>query len=366
MVSEPLSTDPAFDRAMVVSGRLARLRLARVQTLALTALVPVVGALVFMGVASPGEPLGGWEDLLPLILLFIVGGLFHVFGFVLNEWADLDVDSASSDLSDKPLVAGDVSARAALSIAVGAAIVSFIPLALVTQDPWAFALLGLAIAMGAIYDLYGKRVPLDLVLAGSLTLLLATGVVASGEFDPGSRHHLIILACLAGLQFMQNLFQNAIEGGMKDADHDAAAGARTYAAVLGVHVRDGNLIMGRGFRASSLAIKALSIGILGLTVLYLADDDDPWQNVMVMGLVTLFAIVMVVTLGRFMMSKVEFDRGKLKRTFSIHEMATFAATIAAFIPLIGLMAFIAILLLPIIWFVVVNRLLFNHALEPGV
>ena len=200
---------------MAESARLPRLRLTRIQTMALTALVPVVGALVYMGEATPGAPVAGSDDLLTLALLFITGCLFHVFGFVLNEWADLDVDRASNDLTDKPLVAGVISAREALAIAVGAALASFIPLALVTQDPWAFILLGLAIVAGVIYDIYGKRVPLDIILAGSLTLLLVTGVVATGRFDPASSSHVIILVILVTLQFLQNLFQNAIEGGMK-------------------------------------------------------------------------------------------------------------------------------------------------------
>ncbi len=334
--------------------------------MALTALVPVVGALVYMGEATPGAPVALSDDLLPLALLFITGCLFHVFGFVLNEWADLDVDRASRDLTEKPLVAGVISAKEALAIAVGAAIASFIPLALVTQDPWAFILLGLAIAAGAVYDLYGKRVPLDIVLAGSLTLLLATGVVASGKFDPASQPHVIILLCLASLQFLQNLFQNAIEGGMKDADHDAAAGARTFAAVLGVHVEEGDLVMGRGFLASGLAIKAVGLGALAFTVAYLVDPEDVLVTGTVVALVTLFAAVMLVTLGRFMRRRVRFDRSRLKRTFSIHEMATFAATIAAFITLIGLVTFVTLLLLPVMWFAVANKLLFDHALEPGV
>ncbi len=334
--------------------------------MALTALVPVVGALVYMGDASPGAPVAVSDDLLTLALLFITGCLFHVFGFVLNEWADLDVDRASRDLTDKPLVAGVISAREALAIAVVAAIASFIPLAFVTQDPWAFILLGLAIVAGAVYDLYGKRVPLDIVLAGSLTLLLATGVVASGKFDPASQPHVIILVCLASLQFRQNLFQNAIEGGMKDADHDAAAGARTFAAVLGVRVEDGDLVMGRGFLASGLTIKAVGLGVLALTVAYLVDPEDIPVTVTVVALVALSATVMMGTLGRFMRRRVGFDRSRLKRTFSIHEMATFAATMAAFIPLIGLVTFVALLLLPVVWFAVANKLLFGHALEPGV
>ncbi len=334
--------------------------------MALTALVPVVGALVYMGEASPGAPLAISDDLLPLALLFITGCLFHVFGFVLNEWADLDVDRASRDLTDKPLVAGVISAREALAIAVGAAIASFIPLALVTQDPWAFILLGLAIVAGAIYDLYGKRVPLDIVLAGSLTLLLATGVVASGKFDPVSQPHVIILLGLASLQFLQNLFQNAIEGGMKDADHDAVAGARTFAAVLGVHVEDGDLVMGRGFLASGIAIKAVGLGVLAFTVAYLVDPEDLLVTGTVVALVALFVSVMTITLTRFMRRRVTFDRSMLKRTFSIHEMATFAATMAAFIPLIGLAVFGGLLLLPVLWFTAANKLLFGRALEPGV
>lgn len=351
---------------MAESARLARLRLTRVQTMALTALVPVVGALVYMGEASPGTPVALSDDLFPLALLFITGCLFHVFGFVLNEWADLDVDRASRDLTDKPLVAGVISGREALAIAVGAAIASFVPLALVTQDPWAFILLGLAITAGAVYDLYGKRVPLDIVLAGSLTLLLLMGVVASGKFDPVSQPHVIILICLASLQFLQNLFQNAIEGGMKDADHDAAAGARTFAAMLGVHVEDGDLVMGRGFLVSGIAIKTVGLGVLAFTVAYLVDPADLLVTGTVVALVALFAIVMTLTMARFLRRRVRFDRSELKRTFSIHEMATFAATMAAFIPLIGLVAFGTVLLLPVLWFAVANKVLFGRALEPGV
>ena len=56
----------------------------------------------------------------------------------------------------------------------------------------------------------------------------------------------------------------------------------------------------------------------------------------------------------------------MKRTFSIHEMATFGVTMAVFIPHIGLAAFVTVLLLPVMWFAVANKLLFDHALEPGV
>ena len=351
---------------MATPPRLARLRLARVQTLALTAMVPVVGALVFMGLASPGEPLAGRADLLPLVLLFITGGLFHVFGFVLNEWADLEVDRASSDLTHKPLVAGSVSSREAMAIAVGAAAFAFVPLLLVTRDPVAHVTLALAMVAGAVYDLYGKMAPLDVVLAGSLTLLLLSGVIASGEFDPASQRHLVVLACLVGLQFLQNLFQNAIEGGMKDADHDAAAGARTFAAVMGVNVADGNILSGRGFLASGIAIKATSLTIAGFLVAYLWAVGGRWLLAIAVVLVGLQATVMLITLARFMGRRVRFDREALKRSFSVHEMATFGVTMAALLPVIGVPSFLLVLVVPVLWFLSTNALLFGRALEPGV
>jgi 4-hydroxybenzoate polyprenyltransferase len=344
----------------------ARLRLWRVQTMALTALVPVVGALVFLGEPSTWTTVDASEVLPELILLFLVGCLFHIYGFVLNEWSDIEVDRASSDLQEKPLVSGMVSLGEAKWTAIGAGLATFPILALVTLDPPTHMILLGALAMAAAYDLWGKRFPLDVLLAGSLTLLLLTGAMALGGFDPNYAPHVTLLLCVGGLQFLQNLYQNAIEGGLKDADHDAAAGARTFAAVLGVRVRDdGELVGGAVFTWSALLIKAAQISLLLYTAVEVTDLSSQGQSSVLWTLLLLTIAGMIVTTG-LMLPPVRFERGRLKRLFSVHELFTFAAIITVVTPLIGEWGALGLFLLPMVWFMAVNRLLFGGSLEPGV
>jgi 4-hydroxybenzoate polyprenyltransferase len=334
--------------------------------MALTAMVPVVGALVFSGEPSTGGLVEVGDELVGLILLFMVGAMLHVHGFVLNEWADVEVDRASKDLQDKPLVSGALSGDEAKWTAVLAAVLCFVFLALVTLDPWAhLAMLG-SVLLAVAYDLWGKRFPLDVLLAGSITFLLLTGAIALGGFDPSHGPHLILFACLGGLQFLQNLYQNAIEGGIKDADHDAAAGARTYAALLGVRVLpSGELVGGRTFTSSALLMKAAQLSLVLYTAVEVTDLSSHGGANALWVILAVAMASMVVTTG-LMLPSVTFDRSRLKRIFSIHELATVAAILVVVIPLVGEWTVLGLFVLPMVWFMLVNRLLFGGSLEPGV
>ena len=61
------------------------LRLIRPQGAAATAAVVIIGSLLMM------EQL----NMLHLFILFIIGVLGHIFGFVLNEYVDIEVDKKS-------------------------------------------------------------------------------------------------------------------------------------------------------------------------------------------------------------------------------------------------------------------------------
>lgn len=333
--------------------------------MALTSLVPVIGAAVFMGDASATGEVTGLASLIDLSLLFVVGACLHVYGFVLNEWADVEVDRASTDLSSKPLVSGTVSGREALAGAVAAGALGFLPLAMVSTAPLPHLLYLLSLLLGGTYDLWGKRVPLDAVLAGSLTALLASGVFSTGLFDTMSQRHWALLAGVAGLQFMQNLFENAIEGGLKDADHDQAAGARTLAVVLGTGVEEGTLAPSRSFVAAAAVMKAIHLSVLGWMALLVVGIGKDAEGFAVGALVVVSSIAMVFTLVTFMARR-PFDRPWLKRRFSIHEMATYLGTVVVLEPLLGPLQALVLLVLPVAWFVSINALLFGRPLEPGV
>jgi 4-hydroxybenzoate polyprenyltransferase len=347
---------------MVASKARTLLRLARVQTMALTALAPVIGAVVFYAASGSGA-WGHWVD---LALLFMTGACLHVYGFVLNEWADVEVDRASGDLASKPLVAGEASPRGALAGALVVGMLGYVPLAIVSPSPWPVLLYTASLALGGAYDVWGKRAPLDAVLAGSLSALLLVGVATCGGFDPGEAWHRWLLALLLGLQFVQNLFQNAIEGGIKDADHDAAAGARTFAAITGTRVEAGVYRPTASFLRSALAMKlAQALLLLSLWVLLYIQSPRPVDVAVSVPLLVFALAVMVRTQGTFL-PEGPFDRPRLKRLFSLHEMATYTATIAVLALLVGWAASLLLLALPVAWFLGANVALYGRPLEPGV
>ena len=332
----------------------------------LTALAPVVGALVFMeGPSSWTEGLA--TEVLPdLGLLFLMGAFLHIYGFVLNEWADLEIDRASPDLQDKPLVSGEISIDEAKWTAIAAAFITFIPLAIITLEPWPHITLLCSILVAGAYDVWGKRFPLDVLLAGSITMLLFVGAQALGDFDPSYGRHITLLACVGGLQFLQNLYQNAIEGGIKDADHDHAAGARTFAALLGVRLDDtGELRTGWAFTNSAFVIKGVQITLLLYTAVEVTDLSVHGSSSLLWSILIVAIAVIVVTTS-MMLPPVVFDRSRLKRIFSIHELATFAAIMTVIVPLLGEWVVFGLFILPMVWFMTVNRVLFGGTLEPGV
>ena len=69
------------------------LRLLRLQTGAATASAPLIGGLIM-----------NERDLLILSVLFLIGILYHIFGFVLNEYIDIEVDNRTLEIDGNPTV----------------------------------------------------------------------------------------------------------------------------------------------------------------------------------------------------------------------------------------------------------------------
>ncbi|MBU2565640.1 MAG: UbiA family prenyltransferase, partial [Candidatus Thermoplasmatota archaeon] len=91
------------------------IKLTRPFNLALTGIAPVLGALS-MNV----------NNLFSLFVLFIIGSLSHIYGFVFNDYIDVKIDKESGELSERPLVSGTIKRKNALFFAVGSMILSWI------------------------------------------------------------------------------------------------------------------------------------------------------------------------------------------------------------------------------------------------
>lgn len=338
------------------------IRLFRLQTGAITAVAPIFGYVCFITINNIDL------EILNLILLFIIGIFMHIYIFVLNEYIDVDVDRLSTDLQEKPLVKGSVSMNGALAVIIVALVLAYILTLLLFLKFWAIIALTLAFVFGSIYDIYGKKFPgSDFVLALWIFWFCIFGASIVGIANPFELPALIYI--VAGLGFMQIVFNNAVEGGLKDVDHDHLGGAKTLATVLGAKVKRNKLLCSPQFKGFTWGLKIVHVGLL--LTLFLIPDLDFWsyetlyiRAVIIVLIVFLIAVVFYTTYKFLNIGK--FDRSKLKRIFSIHEISTYFPVPIILIPLIGFYIAVGLLLLPLIWFILLNLILYGSPLEPRV
>ena len=144
------------------------IEITRLFNMGLTGVAPVLGALAMWneGTLTP----------LKLVILFIIGGLAHSYGFVLNDVIDIKVDKLSKDLTARPLVQGSITRKRAAFFAVFCMIGSFL-LSLVFYSElrsylFLFIILLLAYFFATVYDIASKKYPgMDLFVAGAVFFL---------------------------------------------------------------------------------------------------------------------------------------------------------------------------------------------------
>lgn len=207
-------------------------------------------------------PIGPLEPVLASLLLAFA---FHVFGVLSNDLADRDVDALTSRRRTSPLISGALSSGvyvvlAALSLVVVMALTLW----------WGISLLwvGSAVAMMAVYNLFGKRLPIPVVMDvvqglswGAFFLALRQMVALHPEEDYGT-----MLQVLSVVLFFTVM--NGVHGGLRDVRVDAAAGRWTTPLLLGVQERDGFVRWTRPFAACAASLHTLccATAIYGLMI----------------------------------------------------------------------------------------------------
>ena len=329
------------------------LRLCRIQTAAATALVPVIGALTM-----------NQHNITFLFILFLIGFLYHIGGFVLNEYIDVDVDKKSLDLQKKPLVSGIIHKSNALAIAILSNICLIILVVIFFLSLFSILFILLAVGFGIIYNVYGKRLPgLDFVLAGGFFFLCLMGAsTVSTEFTL-----ITYIICL--LYFIQIVFNNAVEGGLKDVDHDFLAGAKTIATRLGVKIKNGKLIISKKFVIFSYSIKVCHVGLIILACLQpeinIIHQSIFQGNYAVRAMIFLLMGTMSITMYKFWHPP-NFDRQRLIKLFGVHEMLSYSLILAVLYPLFGLQNILILFLIPFIGYTIVNGVLYGNPIQPRI
>jgi len=189
-----------------------------------------------------------------LTILFIIGLLVHIFTFVQNDYYDVEIDSKSKYVSNRPLPTGCISQKTAFFIFVSSFIFSLILAIVFFFTFYSFIVLLLSFLLVTLYNKYSKR------LSG-MEYILSTGVFTYGIFGALTvSNNITYLAILiSAMGFMQWLFSVGISANLKDVEFDSKVCIRTTPMVFGVHLSDKKLMIPVSFSSYAFGIKIIHI-----------------------------------------------------------------------------------------------------------
>jgi len=336
----------------VGSTILEYLRLFRFHAVSMETTIILIGALIM-----------GQRDLLLLFIIFLIGFFGHICGYVLNDYADIEVDKISHELREKPLVSGTIPKNNALIIGFVTALISYILVIIFFPNILTILFLGLTTVLTIVYNFLGKKIPgSDAIVAATVVMFFFMSASSLGK-------PLTNLVYIVGLIFLFDIiFINIVEGGLKDVDHDYLSGAKTLATVTGVKVTNGKLITTGKFLAISYTIRAIYIGMI--IILGFQPEINLWPsinypNIIVAIVAIIFMIIVIFGSYKFLNLKL-FDRSKMKKLYGGINAASGILYIVMLYPILGFGITLFLLLFPVTWYTVFNTILYGKPMQPRV
>jgi len=323
-------------------GKLMRLKAMGVSTIA------VFGAL----------SVNGTLEIWHFLVLFLIGIPFNILGFVLNDIVDLEIDRQSKELSERPLVKGTVSKIEAVIISLICYFLIFGFALFFFRDMISFSILVLSVALGSIYDCWGKRfLGSDFVLAACIAFFCLFGALTVsheiGEFT------IIVISII----FYHVLFFNIIEGGFKDADNDRKYGAITTAVYIGVRTGS-NVYIPRVFKTFAIIIESISTFLVFLPFIFIPAvyNFEYWYIQLVVLILLIISIFVSIVK---MLSLKSFNRIKVRNIITLQEIKRYIIIAVLIMSFAGILWSIALILIPILWYLFFAFIIFYEPFTPS-
>lgn len=309
-----------------------------------------------------GALIAGQRNLFLILVVFAVGLLYHIYGHVLNDYADIEVDRQSSELKNKPLVSGVIPKGHALIITIASIIAIYILTVIYFPYVSTISFITLAIILGSIYNLFGKKIPgiADLVMATFYMLSFFYG--ASTFLVYFTYTNLIYVA--GALIFVSVAFANIVEAGLKDVDHDHLSGAKTLAIAMGVKVKDGRLVATRAYKTLAYGLLAICFILL---MLMLYQPEIKFFNYNIIALLLVAILIVAAIVGCYKLLNLQsFSRSKVKKLYFLINTGVGVLFVICLYPLLGPIISIALLIAPPMWYTIFSKVLYGKSTQPGI
>lgn len=306
--------------------------------------------------------LGGFimvqRDISSIILLVLLGLLEHIFGYTLNEYVDVEVDKKLTYDIKKPLVSGIIPKSHALIISFLACFLAYLITFIFFPSILSILLLTIAVLLATIYDLYGKKIPFsDFIIAGALAIFLIFGASTVSSLLP----NLVFISAL--IFFFDVSFMNFAEGGLKDIDHDSKAGAKTMASRLGVTLKETKLIISLKFKIFAYSLRMIYFGLIIL--LGFQEEINLWySDFSIIHILAAFLAIVTLLVTYKLLNYRVFDKSKMYKLFAISNLSSVSLLIVVLYPLLGLWVSLTLFILPLLWYLIFNRIMYERSLQP--
>ncbi len=317
------------------------LKLTRIEYAGFSCVI-VIGAL---SVAGEGLSLSH------ALMLFFLNVLTLIWGFAHNDYCDYEIDRIPDVLSERPLVKGTVSRRAAVVIvAVCIAVNLFIPLIFI-RSLTLTGILVLSMVLAALYNMYSKKfVGADVLYAGSAALLVLFGAV-SATGDQTMAHLGGLAWVMIIFQFIDHFFFNAVEGGLKDVVNDQRAGVKTIATALVIQ-NGGSMTLAGSFKAVFMTVKIVTVLLIFIPHVFMGFPLSGWQvaALLLLGLCAILYTIKILAIT-------SFNREQIGGYALKQELACKLLVPVMLCNFIGLPWTLFLLFVPLLWFHFFNYLL---------
>lgn len=335
------------------------MRLSRVPAAGFTASIGVWGYVA--GAHGAGADIASSLVSWPVALLWAIGGLAHLFGSADNEICDRELDARAPYEALKPLQSGEVSVEAAkrFTAALGAAGLALSGILAAVTHWVVLPLVGASFVLALAYNRAGKRFTGGEALFGaSLTGFALAGAAAAA--GPQTLLSPSVL-WLAGLGLVLLTINVAYPGGLKDLDSDAKAGMRTFLGALRrAGARQGDAL--GLIRIFHPVPHLVVLGAASYAVAFVYARDPTWVNARLLALALL-------TGGRILLFARAIAADTRRKRLALGAAHEFLAV--AFLPILfadamPLLGGLLLLVAPLVFYLVFNRILYARMAAPNV
>ena len=318
----------------------------RVQVLG-TSVTAVIGALSVKGFAL---------ELSDFVILFVMGAIGTIAGYVFNDYCDVEIDKYVKDLRERPLVKGTISRRTALNIYILFNVINFLLLLIFYGRILPVTIRIISMVLGPLYHMLSKRlVGSDIFVAGSMAFFCLFGAVAVSEDIQGLRMISGLTWTVVLLVFVHVLFMNIIEGSLKDVENDRRSGVKNLAIILGVKAGEKKMLIPNSFKAIAILLNIITAVFVFIPFLFFDLAFWNWQII----LLILFVISMFVITIKLISIDI-FDRKKIGHYSGRKEFISYTIVLIMLMGFVGFPWTIFLILLPVIWFILFNYVLHGH------